>query len=201
MTIATLIVDLLMRQSPETKRAIQQIEQGFQQLQRDVRQALQRAGFALDDFSDDVSDMARESKEDLAQTGRAADELSRDVTDMARRTDRQLDETEDSFRSLARGAQRSVGLMGAALGAIGGTAALKGAADFRQTIARIDNQLENLSFKQIESGVIRISDQFAVTRDIVAILASQIDTELAPTVEAFKSRLTKLTFGPGQSAP
>ena len=188
--IDELVTLITLQFSPKTRREIQRIERSVDELKSNVRNELQRAGFAMDDFSDDVADMSRESRADLDRTGRATERLGQDVADMSRKVDRELDDSERSFGDLADSAKKTTRTVGAALGTLASVFLLKETSEFRAGIARIDNQLENLNFKQVESAVIRISDLFAVNRDIVALLASQIDTELAPSVEVFESRLT-----------
>ena len=188
-TIETFIVEFLMRQSPETKRAIQQLERGFQQLQRGIRGTLQRAGFAIDDFSDDVSDMSRESRADLERTGRATDELSRDVTDMSMKTRRELDKAEDAYGDLGDKAKGTARMVGGALAAIGGAFALKETEDFRIEIARIDNQLEAVTFDQAQRAVLGVSDALNIARNEVVMLGRQLPDSLVNTPEQFEARL------------
>ena len=188
-TIETFIVEFLMRQSPETKRAIQQLERGFQQLQRGIRGTLQRAGFAIDDFSDDVSDMSRESRADLERTGRATDELSRDVADMSMKTRRELDKAEDAYGDLGDKAKGTARMVGGALAAIGGTFALKETEDFRVMIARIDNQLEAVTFDQAQRAVLGVSDALNIARNEVVMLGRQLPDSLVNTPEQFEARL------------
>ena len=189
--IDELVTLISLQFSPETRREIQRIERSLAEFKSSVQQTLQRAGLAMDDFSDDVSDMSRESRSDLDRTGRATDRLSRDVADMSQKADRELERTQRSFSEFAGQAQKAATTVGAALGTLASAFVLKETVDFRAEIARIDNQLRNLNFKQVENAVIGVSDAFSIAPDIVAEFAHQIPNALANTPEEFAETLAR----------
>ena len=173
------------------KRELKPVTRALTTFEGKAKDALRKAGLAVEDFSDETAEMSREARRDFDRVGREADELGRDMADLSQKTERELGQAERAMDDFADKAQRTSGTVGTALGAIASAFAIKDAGDFRAELARIDNQLENLNFKQVETAVLAVSDAFGVNKDIVAEFARQIPNELAGTPEEFVATLER----------